>query len=212
MQDAKSRHLRTIVQLFRAIFSQLRHVSTIGKKLVKHWCKHTRTMFCLALAQIVVFLLFSSPNFSCRRLDVYHTSTHGVNLGCRSETCCMWLAENTACKRSASVQHRTTLSGYSFANKARIDNWKNLLNCPHFLHNMVNFGPLAAKIGSVVWGTLANFSMFCILASLLQQRCTIVANQTLHNVWPSPGLVHYVHFRGFCPVMEFCQVQNSLCV
>ena len=35
MQDTKNRHLRTIVQLCRAISSQLRHVSTIGKKLVK---------------------------------------------------------------------------------------------------------------------------------------------------------------------------------
>ena len=33
--DAKNRHLRTIAQLCRAISSQLRHVSTIGKKLVK---------------------------------------------------------------------------------------------------------------------------------------------------------------------------------
>ena len=32
---AKNRHLGTIPQLCRAIFSQLRHVSTIGKKLVK---------------------------------------------------------------------------------------------------------------------------------------------------------------------------------
>ena len=35
IQDAKSRHLGTIAQLCRAISSQLRHVSTIGKKLVK---------------------------------------------------------------------------------------------------------------------------------------------------------------------------------
>jgi len=33
--DAKNRHLSTIAQLCRAISSQLRHVSTIGKKLVK---------------------------------------------------------------------------------------------------------------------------------------------------------------------------------
>ena len=33
--DAKNRHLRTIAQLCRAISSQLRHISTIGKKLVK---------------------------------------------------------------------------------------------------------------------------------------------------------------------------------
>ena len=31
----KNRHLGTIAQLCRAISSQLRHVSTIGKKLVK---------------------------------------------------------------------------------------------------------------------------------------------------------------------------------
>ena len=35
IQDAKNRHLGTIAQLCRAISSQLRHVSTIGKKLVK---------------------------------------------------------------------------------------------------------------------------------------------------------------------------------
>ena len=33
--DAKNRHLRTIAQFCRAISSQLRHVSTIGKTLVK---------------------------------------------------------------------------------------------------------------------------------------------------------------------------------
>jgi len=33
--DAKNRHLRAIAQLCPAISSQLRHVSTIGKKLVK---------------------------------------------------------------------------------------------------------------------------------------------------------------------------------
>ena len=33
--DAKNRHLRTIAQLCQAMSSQLRQVSTIGKKLVK---------------------------------------------------------------------------------------------------------------------------------------------------------------------------------
>jgi len=32
----KNRHFGTIVQLCRAVSSQLRHVSTIEKKLVKH--------------------------------------------------------------------------------------------------------------------------------------------------------------------------------
>ena len=65
----------------------------------------------------------------------------------------------------------TTLSGYIFATEACIDNRKkNLLSsnifytCPH---NMVNFGLLAAEIGSGVWGTPTNFNGFCVLAALL---------------------------------------------
>ena len=62
-------------------------------------------------------------------------------------------------------------------------------------------------------GHPSNFNGFRILASLLQCRRSTEANQTLHDVWLSPGLVHYVYiFGGSCPVTEFCQVQNSLCV
>jgi len=34
-------------------------------------------------------------------------------------------------------------------------------------HNMVNFGPLTAEIGPIVWGTPANFNGFRVLAALL---------------------------------------------
>ena len=77
---------------------------------------------------------------------------------------------------------------------------------------MVNFGPRAAQIGPVVWGTPANFNGFRVLASLLHRHCSTEANQTLHDIWPLPGLVDYIYiFGSFCPVTEFCQVQNSLC-
>ena len=62
--------------------------------------------------------------------------------------------------------------------------------CPH---NMVNFGPQAAEIGWQVWGTPANFNGFRVLASLLRRRRSTKVNQTLHDVWPSPGLVHYTY-------------------
>ena len=118
---AKNRHLGTIAQLCRAISLQLRHISTIGKKLL-------------------------SSNIS-----------------------------------------------------------------PTCLHNMVNFGPLAAEIGSGVWGTPANFNGFRVLVSLLERRRSPEANQALHDDWPSPWPVHY--FRGSSyPVTEFSQVQNSLCI
>ena len=61
-------------------------------------------------------------------------------------------------QKSPSGHHRTTFSDYIFTTKAHIDNWKkNMLSsnmsstCPH---NMANFGPLAAEIDPVVWGTL----------------------------------------------------------
>jgi len=57
---------------------------------------------------------------------------------------------------------------------------------------MVNFDPLTAEIGSLVWGTPANFSGFHVLPSLLQRRRSAEASQTLHNVWQSPRLVHYI--------------------
>jgi len=61
---------------------------------------------------------------------------------------------------------------------------------------MANFGPLTAEIGSVVWGTPANFNGFRVLASLLQRVRSPEAHQTLHDVWPSPGLVHYIYIFG----------------
>ena len=71
---------------------------------------------------------------------------------------------------------------------------KNLLNSnisSTYHHNMVNVGPLTAEIGWRVWGTPTNFNGFRILTSLLHWPRETEVNQTLHDIWPSPGLVHY---------------------
>ena len=84
--------------------------------------------------------------------------------------------------------------------------------CPH---NMVNFGPLAAEIGLLVWGTPANFNWLRVLASLLHwsTNALMEVNQTLHDVCPSPGLLRYTYiFGGSCPLTEFCQTQNRVCI
>jgi len=111
-----------------------------------------------------------------------HMCGLSATLGRMSETCCTRLAENTARKKSPSVHHRTTLSGYIFATKLHIDNRKNLLNsntsstCPD---NMVNFGRLAAALFSGVWGTPANFNGFRVLAALLHGTLAVGVSQTL---------------------------------
>ena len=58
----------------------------------------------------------------------------------------------------------------------------------------------------------SKFQRVHVLASLLQRHRSTNANQTLQDVWPSPGLVHYIHFWGCCPLTEFCQLQKfTLC-
>ena len=84
-------------------------------------------------------------------------------------------------QKSPSGHHPTTLSDYIFTNKACIDNRKKLLSsntsctCPH---NMVNFGPLATKIVSLVWGTPANFNGFRVLAALLHGTLVVGVSRT----------------------------------
>jgi len=88
-------------------------------------------------------------------------------------------------KNLPSGDHRTTLSGYIFGNKALLTIGKmNLLNsnisstCPR---NMVNFGPLAAEICWRVWGTPANFNRFRVLAALLYGTLVLGVSQTLRH-------------------------------
>ena len=80
--------------------------------------------------------------------------------------------------------------------------------CPH---NMVNFGPLMAEIGSGVWGTPANFNSFRVLALLPQRRRSTEANQTFHNVWPLPALVEYIYIFHSCRSITLCVLQVLRC-
>jgi len=46
---------------------------------------------------------------------------------------------------------------------------------------MVNFGPLAAEIVSLVWGTPANLNGFRVLATLLHGTLVVDVSQTLQR-------------------------------
>ena len=50
-----------------------------------------------------------------------------------------------------------------------------------FPHIMVNFGPLAAEIVSLVWGTAGNFNGFRLLAALLHGTLVVGVSQTLRR-------------------------------
>ena len=85
-----------------------------------------------------------------------------ANLECRSEMCCTRLAANARPKKVAKNRHLGTKAQLCRAISSQLRHVstigkKNLLSsnisstCPH---NMVNFGPLAAEIVSLVWGHL----------------------------------------------------------
>ena len=67
---------------------------------------------------------------------------------------------------------------------------------------MVNFGPLAAEIDPVVWGTPANFNGFRVLAALLHGTLKLGVSQTLRRstegatyIWQ--GGHHVGHWPAF---------------
>ena len=116
-----------------------------------------------------------------------------MNLGCSSETCCTWLAENAGPKKVAKNRLLGTIAQLCWAISWQLRQLstigKNLLSsnmsstCPH---NMMNFSPLAAEIDPVVWGTPANFNGFrltsffsivdtCVSCEdIAQQSCAMV--------------------------------------
>ena len=66
-----------------ALASDVIHLSYLGFIMVALWNRETIYIFMLWFVLsffLLLLLLFSSPNLSRRRLDVCHTSTHGVAL------------------------------------------------------------------------------------------------------------------------------------
>jgi len=156
---------------------------------------------------------FSSHILSRRRLDVYHTATHGVALvWIRMQVwnvlhAARWKSGRKIAKTSPSARHRTSLPGHIFANKAHVDNRKKILNsnissiCNH---NMVDLGPLTAEIRWRVWGTPANFNRFRVLAVLLHGTLAVSVNQTLRRWTESATYIRQGgHHVGHWPTSSF---------
>ena len=147
--------------------------------------------FCALVSSSIFFLLlflaYSEPTgIEC--LPYFHTWCGlSANLGCRSEMYCTRLVKIQDAKNlqnSPSAHHRTILLHYIFATKARIDNQKKLVK-QQYLHYMFSqygeLGPLAAEIGSLVWGTSANFNGLRVLAALLHGTLVVGVSQTLRR-------------------------------
>ena len=142
-------------------------------------------------AQFLFFLsffpfFFSSPNLSGHRLDVYHTSTHGVVL-MRVFTMQVWNVLHGSLKvQDAAIRHLCTVVQQlcrAVSSQLRHISTvaKKMLNsnasstCPH---NMVNFGPLTAEIGSGVWVSLRISAGFAYWQRLLHGTLIVGVSQS----------------------------------
>ena len=157
------------------------------------WNQAGHYIFALWFLLSSIFLSFSlaySQPSQIECLPYFHAWCGlSANLGCRSETCCMWLAEIQDTKitqKSPSGHHPTTLPGYIFTTKANIDNRKKPIKQQYLLHMFPQYGKLwpisgAAELSPVVWGTPANFNGFHILAALLHGILVVGVRQTLRR-------------------------------
>jgi len=135
----------------------------------------------------VFFSFFPSPNLSRRRLDVCHTSTHGVAL-CEfkmqvwnllhaarwkhgTQKINIW-ASSQLCRAISSQQRHVSTIGKKLLSSS-------MSSTCH--HNMVNFGPLAAEINPVVWGTPCKLQRLSRLGSITARHLVVGVSQTLRR-------------------------------
>ena len=142
----------------------------------------------LLLSSIFLSIFFSSPNLSHHRLDVYHASTHGLvriyDAGLKCAAC--GLLKIRDAKNRQNIRHLCTIAQLWWTSqithistiRKKLLNSNTSATCPY---NMVNFSPLAAAIGSGVWGTPANFNGFCVLVVLLHGTLVVGISQTLRH-------------------------------
>ena len=110
---------------------------------------------------------------------------YSANLECRSERRCMRLAANAGPKKVAKNRRLGTILQICRAISSQLRHvstiGKKLLSSnisSTCLHNMVNFGPLAAEIVLLVWGTPGNINGFRVLAALLHGTLVVSVSQT----------------------------------
>ena len=135
-----------------------------------------------------------------------------ANLGCRSETCCTRLAENTGRKKVAKNRHLGSIAQLCRAISSQLKHvsTKNLSSsntastCPQ---NMANFGPLTAEICWRVWDTPANLNRFLVLAALLHDTLVVGVSQTLRRLTEGATYLRQGnHHVGHWPTFQFQSV------
>jgi len=166
--------------------------------LIYYWSLWLTSMKLLSHCKVIstFFYLFSSPNLSGRRLDVYHTSTHGVafhtwcglsaNLRCRSETCCTRLGGNAGRKKVAKNRHLGTIAQICRVISSQLRHvstiGKKLVKQRYVLHMSPQYGELRPTNGWDPSGSLRHpckFQRVSRLDSVTARHLVVGVSQTL---------------------------------
>jgi len=181
--------------------------------MVTLWNRADHYIFILSfvLSSSSSSFFFSSSNLSRRRSDVCHTSTHGVALvrisdaGLKPPARRLLKTQDAKSRqKSPSGHHCTSLSGYIFATKARIDNRKKILSS-NVLHMSPPYGELRPTSGWDRSSSLrypCKFQRVSRLGSVTARHLVVGISQTLRrwtqcatNVWQ--GDHHVGHWPTF---------------
>jgi len=128
---AKNRHLGTIAQLYRAISSQLQHISTIGKNLlssnISSTCPHNMVNFSPLAAEIVSLVWGTAANFN--GFLVLAALLHG--------TLVMGVSQTAAFNRGRHLYSAGRPSGWALAHISSFCRFPSVTFEP--LHYLLNF-------------------------------------------------------------------------
>ena len=181
-------------------------------------------MMTLYFAAVVSFFFLSFFLLAyCQQSEIgcppyFHTwCGHSVNLECRSEMCCIWLAESTGCKKLRKCCHLHIISvqlcqAVSSLLKNVSTIVKNLLNSNIFPHMCSQYVELRCTNG---WDQfcLGHPSKFKWILRLGFDTAAISLKGGQPNfaqslAISSAGTLYIYIFGGSCHLMEFCLVQK----
>jgi len=132
--------------------------------------------------------------------------------------CFKQLAGNTGLKNDTKIAicaSSHNFVGLYFHNWGMYRQLEKIVKQQYLCHMSTQYGELRSTNSLDRFGCLetpANFIGFRVLPLLLQSRRSPEANQTVRCLVVSWDGTLYIHFRGSCPLAEFCPVQNSLYV
>jgi len=160
-------------------------------------CGHSILPLWFLLSSFFLFIAYTQPS-QIGYLPYFHTWCGlSANLECTSEMCCTWLAENRPTGRKNRLKFAIwppshNILGCIFTAKALTDSRKNLVKQHYLLHVSSQYGELWPTNGWDRFVSLGHPPQQISTGFACWRRRSTEVNQTLHDVWPTPGLVDYI--------------------